>query len=442
MSGHRKSERERIRQSSANKKPNLKATQMDKINELLKRPHASFIDTVNFKKLFTMFGDIEHRETNVIEFLKEYDILKRNRFCLDGTNPCNNCLEKLDLKTIQNCPIDKRLCSNILNYKASMGGFRCQRKNAHFDQKERKLNVRHGTFFHGTRTKLSVLLVLIYCFAYDISYVDTLRECRGLSDDPAQTVSKSTIAASFFRIREVIFLHMTTKTYTTKMGGPGKIIEVDETRIGHRKFERGRLVHGRWLLGLIERGENEFRCFEVDTRDKDTLAKIILDNVVKGSTVHTDGWRAYNALRESFKHGIVNHSKNFISPEGGVHTQKIESQWRVLKRFLNGKQKREDLDLYLAEYMFKRMAKVKNKDTFIEILKAISMVDKTVDLTKLSQANDEMVSLYDTHVEDDDPDKADHEEEEIGQKNIPPMVDQWLNNILQQEQDGRLADIL
>ena len=36
-----------------------------------------------------------------------------------------------------------------------------------------------------------------------------------------------------------------------QIGGPGVVIEIDETKIGHRKYQKGRLVDGAWILHII-----------------------------------------------------------------------------------------------------------------------------------------------------------------------------------------------
>lgn len=38
-----------------------------------------------------------------------------------------------------------------------------------------------------------------------------------------------------------------------------------------------------------------------------TLEGIINENVVPGSTISTDEWRAYQGLRHAYNHGVVNH---------------------------------------------------------------------------------------------------------------------------------------
>ena len=41
-------------------------------------------------------------------------------------------------------------------------------------------------------------------------------------------------------------------TTTPKIGGPGRIVEVDEAKFGKRKYQRGRIVQGSWVLGGVE----------------------------------------------------------------------------------------------------------------------------------------------------------------------------------------------
>ena len=40
-----------------------------------------------------------------------------------------------------------------------------------------------------------------------------------------------------------------------KIGGEGKIVEIDESKFGKRKFHRGRRVDGVWVFGGVERGD-------------------------------------------------------------------------------------------------------------------------------------------------------------------------------------------
>ena len=78
-------------------------------------------------------------------------------------------------------------------------------------------------------------------------------------------------------------------------------------------------------------------------RTREVLEKIIVDHVQPGSTIYTDGWKAYHHLgdlgncQSHFDHiffliclgydwKFVNHDRCYVDPETGVHTNRIESR--------------------------------------------------------------------------------------------------------------------
>ena len=81
----------------------------------------------------------------------------------------------------------------------------------------------------------------------------------------------------------------------------------------------------------------------------------------------SDCWRGYNGLEGAgYLHQTVNHSKFYVDPVTGAHTQQIESNWRAMKRRLSrGGIKQGDLGLHFAEFLWFQ----KNKDnTFISFI--------------------------------------------------------------------------
>ena len=51
-----------------------------------------------------------------------------------------------------------------------------------------------------------------------------------------------------------------------KLGGLGKIVEIDESKIGKRKYHRGHVVEGLWVFGGIE--VDSRKCFIVTVEDR------------------------------------------------------------------------------------------------------------------------------------------------------------------------------
>ena len=60
----------------------------------------------------------------------------------------------------------------------------------------------------------------------------------------------------------------------------GLVIEIDETKIGKRKYNRGRMVEGSWIPGFIQSVDTEGDGFRLEIcpdnkRDAETLIPLI-----------------------------------------------------------------------------------------------------------------------------------------------------------------------
>ena len=141
------------------------------------------------------------------------------------------------------------------------------------------------------------------------------------------------------------------------LGGKDIIVEVDESKFGRRKYNRGHRVNGVWVLGMVEKTpERKIKLIAVDDRSKATLEEYLKNNVDTGSIIYTDGWRGYSGLGVIFScHQTVNHSLNFKDPETGVHTNTIEGNWAGIKPSIAFRLRtKEKIDLYLTRYMLLR----------------------------------------------------------------------------------------
>ena len=137
-------------------------------------------------------------------------------------------------------------------------------------------------------------------------------------------------------------------------------MEIDETLIVRRKYERGRILSQIWLFGGIELASK--RRFIVpltgdvgEKRDRATLIPLIQKYIKSGSVIYSDSWGAYRGLRElGYEHSSVNHSENFVDPgDKAVHTQNIERLWRDVKEWVKRPGIRAKyLHQYLARYLF------------------------------------------------------------------------------------------
>lgn len=157
-----------------------------------------------------------------------------------------------------------------------------------------------------------------------------------------------------------------------KLGGPGIILEVDETKLGKRKYNRGHRVEGVWVICGVERTEaKKAFCVPVEKRDKDTLNKVVSENVYEGSIVYTDCWRAYNGIGESCKveHRTVNHSRFFKDPITGVCTNSVEGFNGALKAAVIRQHRTEKFAAgSVSAYVWKRQSRERLCDAFFEAM--------------------------------------------------------------------------
>jgi hypothetical protein len=107
-----------------------------------------------------------------------------------------------------------------------------------------------------------------------------------------------------------------------KLGGHGKIVEIDETKFGKSKYCCGRYLKGQWVFGGVERGTNNTFLVPVEKRDAKTLIGILQEWVLPNSIIMSDCWKAYDGIPDKtlFYHFTVNHSCNFVDPDTGAHT--------------------------------------------------------------------------------------------------------------------------
>jgi len=145
------------------------------------------------------------------------------------------------------------------------------------------------------------------------------------------------------------------------MGGPGAVVEIDETQMGRvegapRTMRWGQSRNWRnQVLTLVERG-GEARSFHVEGVTMASLLPVIRANIKRESAVVTDELRAYNILGDDFaSHEAVNHSaKEYV--RGTVTTNTVEGYFSIFKRGMRGVYQHcseKHLHRYLSEFDFR-----------------------------------------------------------------------------------------
>jgi transposase-like protein len=158
-------------------------------------------------------------------------------------------------------------------------------------------------------------------------------------------------------------LAMQDKFYTTKLGGGGEGVEVDETFIGGKarnmhKSRKAKLT-GRVdddkavVVGFMERG-GRVRTQIVDKRRKLNMQPLVREHVQAGAALYTDALKSYIGLDKHYEHEVIDHAVEYV--RGKVHTNTVENFWSLVKRALHGTYVSVEpyhLYRYLDEQMFR-----------------------------------------------------------------------------------------
>ena len=204
-----------------------------------------------------------------------------------------------------------------------------------------------GTPFDRTRTSLRDWFYVMFLFTTTRNGVAAKRVERELG------VTYKTAWRMCHEVRK----YMASLDGSEPVGGPGEVVEIDESYIGGRRQGRGNYRDGKTLvMGFLERDGDLMTTIVPDNR-KHTLLPQITANVLPGSIVHTDELMTYrNIPHMGFQHHTTNHSrKQYVGPTGG-HVQTLEGFWNILKRGINGTHihvSSKHLPKYLGEFEFR-----------------------------------------------------------------------------------------
>ena len=163
---------------------------------------------------------------------------------------------------------------------------------------------------------------IIFCFCEDIDATKTSK---------LLCINRSTINKYFNDFRHLILL----SSLNSKEQSLGEY-ECDESYFGPKRVrgKRGRGAAGKTpVFGLLKR-DGKVHVEAIKKCSRANIMPIIQGKILEGSTIHTDGWKAYDGLiLNGYDHYRVFHSKDeFV--RGKSHVNGIESFWSYAKRRL------------------------------------------------------------------------------------------------------------
>jgi transposase-like protein len=268
-----------------------------------------------------------------------------------------NCVEYLRSRNVFYENWTCETCHTEMKYYDDRQRFRCPTKIC-----TNQIPLRKGSFFAKSKLPCHKILHIGYMWL------------KGDANSSIQVATKhswSTISEYIAHFRQLVADSLDLED--SQIGGNGIEVEVDETKLGKRKYNRGHRVDGIWVLGGVERTHTK-RVFLVPVTDRsaDTLADVIHRHILPGSIVLSDLWKGYNFLQsdENYTHKTVNHSKNFVDPITKTHTNTIEGTWSGVKRRVPVRcQTQDTVDGHLWEFIWRRKNAERLWDALINALK-------------------------------------------------------------------------
>ena len=183
-----------------------------------------------------------------------------------------------------------------------------------------ELSIRAGSWFEQSKMTLEEILKNCYWWCQELDLAQ-IRHELGLATHTGVDWD------SF--CREVCEISLMEDSQS--IGGEGKVVQIDESKFGKRKYHRGHHVEGQWVFGGIENDSRKCFLIAVEKRDEQTLLPIIQKWIKPGTTIISDCWKAYcNLEKHGYTHRTVNHSIEFVN-DSGDSTNKMEGHWRHAK---------------------------------------------------------------------------------------------------------------
>lgn len=236
---------------------------------------------------------------------------------------------------------------------------------------ERKFGLLTGSWISRTRFDLPAIFEMLYWFELGLTDHDILDRLG---------VEYRRGHRFFMTVREAI-AEYENRTIQVLDG----TVEVDESYFGAQfknrrrkqrerlrkegKVKRGRGAKGlkQPVFGIYQRADGIVYVEPVKDVSKDTLQDILRGRVTVTSTIHSDTWKSYNGLEETFDdHETIDHSDDEYA-RGDVTINGIEGFWGFAEEELRKHHgiSSDHFPYYLKEKEFRWNYRFLNQETFV-----------------------------------------------------------------------------
>jgi transposase-like protein len=216
---------------------------------------------------------------------------------------------------------------HVYQLKGKYVRFKCAKCRKHFSALK-------GSIFENSTVPLYKWFMAIFIMTTHRKGISSVQVSRDIG------VTQKTAWFMMQRVRNAF--KMQSFSYD-KIGGHGKITEVDEAYLGGKpgnmhaaKRTAKRLMEEKKIAvaGAVERG-GEVRLQVIERTSYKNIVPFLVRNIHLGTSLMTDDHIAYNNVSRKFEHQTIKHMlKEYV--RGEVHTNTIENFWSLLKRGIYG----------------------------------------------------------------------------------------------------------
>lgn len=136
-------------------------------------------------------------------------------------------------------------CKNVMTLNITSKMYVCKKRLCN-----KKVSKFKGTFFASCRFKIHICLDLCFLYLNKLPIIQ-ITQLTGLSS--------ATVTEWTHFLRQL--LGESLEPTTMKIGGPGIEVEIDEIKMGKRKYHREHHVEGVWVVCGVERTEKKIFCY-------------------------------------------------------------------------------------------------------------------------------------------------------------------------------------
>ncbi|CAG8808078.1 19763_t:CDS:2 [Gigaspora margarita] len=129
--------------------------------------------------------------------------------------------------------------------------------------------LRSGTWLEKAKLSFEQIAKIMFCWSHKLPQQFAVNESGA---------SARTMVDWYNFCRDICEVVLMNQEYK-KIGGEGKIVEIDESKFGKRKYNKGKKVEGQWVFGGVERDSDKIFLASVPNRTKETLMGVLEEYV-------------------------------------------------------------------------------------------------------------------------------------------------------------------